>query len=212
MESVPFKRSILVYGFGVNATDYVTQKFSNFNGKKKKAWTCPYYEDWRHMLKRCYSKTFQKERPMYIGCTVSEEWKYFSNFKRWVDEQPNRDWESCDLDKDILVCGNRVYGPETCVYVSKQINILFRNENVRDLPTGVYMKNGRFASSCHNVFTGKLEHLGYFDTVEAAEKYFLQHRLTMFEKLALTQEDPRVVEAIRNKYLPKETAEMIDYD
>jgi len=204
VERGPYKRNTLAYGFGINDSDYVTQKFTNIEGKKKRIWTCPYYEDWRQMLKRCYSSTFQKERPMYVGCTVCNEWKYFSNFKRWVDEQPNRDWQNCDLDKDILISGNKVYSPDTCVYVSKQINILFRNENNRGLPTGVYMKNGRFVSSCHNVFTGKLEHLGYFDTPDEAEECFLQHRLAMFEKLALTQEDPRVVAAIHNKYLRKE--------
>lgn len=196
MERGPYKRKLLVYGFGINDADYVTQKYDIVEGKRRRVWVCPYYEDWRQMLKRCYSTPYQKDRPMYVGCSVCEEWRYFSNFIKWVDQQPNRDWQNCDLDKDILVNGNRVYSSETCVYVTKQINILFRECKERDLPMGVYRKNGKFSACCQDVFTGKLEHLGSFANIEDAENCFLSHRSSMLIRLAGEQQDLRVSAAI----------------
>ena len=57
--------------------------------------------------------------PTYKGCSVSEEWLRFSNFKRWMEKQ---DWDGKQLDKDILFEGNKVYSAETCVFVTSVVN------------------------------------------------------------------------------------------
>ena len=71
------------------------------------------------MLARCYSAKFQEHCPTYTGCTVAEDWLKFSNFKDWMEKQQ---WEGKQLDKDILFEGNKVYGPDTCVFVSPMVN------------------------------------------------------------------------------------------
>lgn len=52
-----------------------------------------------------------------------------------------------DLDKDILVKGNKVYSPDTCVFVPHSINGLFtgcnKGRNKRKYPLGVYYDSGK---------------------------------------------------------------------
>ncbi len=70
------------------------------------------------MLQRCYSESYLNKRPSYRGCSVCEEWKTFSNFMAWMK---NKNMENLELEKDILVPGNKLYSPETCVFVSRWI-------------------------------------------------------------------------------------------
>src|SRR5690606_1832927 len=114
----------LVCGVGVNDADYAIQKFETIgyvDGKQKQklVWGCPYYRTWANMIERCYSDKTQNKNPTYKGCSVSEEWLTFSVFKNWMEKQ---DWEGNQLDKDLLFEGNRLYSPETCVFVSPMVN------------------------------------------------------------------------------------------
>ena len=61
---------------------------------------------WYAMLNRCYNP-LSNRAAAYKNCSVCDEWLTFSNFKRWFDEHHVEGYE---LDKDILVKGNRVYG------------------------------------------------------------------------------------------------------
>ena len=80
------KSGRLVYGAGINDADYVVVKLGTIevNGvrKRKRVWYCPYYRVWTHMLERCYSDKYQDRKPTYKGCSVSEEWLRFSNFRQ----------------------------------------------------------------------------------------------------------------------------------
>lgn len=114
------------------------EKTSTSDGKH-----LPSYETWQSMIKRCYSEKLQAKHPTYIGCTVCDEWKYYSNFKKWYDENYYNcnDGYRVSLDKDILVKGNKVYSPETCVFVSAFINSLlvkpYTYNRKNSLPRGV---------------------------------------------------------------------------
>lgn len=89
------------------------------------------YETWRDMIRRCYDKKIQEEKhKSYKNCSVCEEWHNYSNFKEWFDiNYYELKGESITLDKDILIKGNKVYSPETCIFVPKSINSMF---NKRD--------------------------------------------------------------------------------
>ena len=92
----------LVCGVGINDADYAVVEWETIgyvNGKQnqKRVWECPYYKVWGSMLKRCYSDKYQERYQTYKGCTVSEEWLTFSNFKNWMEKQ---DWEGKHLDKE----------------------------------------------------------------------------------------------------------------
>jgi len=86
------------------------------SGKRTKAYTA-----WRNMMQRCYRVGFLKTRPSYIGCTVCDEWQDFSVFASWFSDNYI---EGCHLDKDIKITGNKIYSPETCLFVSKAENTL----------------------------------------------------------------------------------------
>ena len=101
------------------------EKTKDENGETIKS-----YSVWTSMLKRCYSDKCQKKQPTYKGCCVCEEWLNYSNFKKWFnDNYYEIEGEQMNLDKDILVKGNKIYSPETCVFVPKKINTLFVKSN-----------------------------------------------------------------------------------
>ena len=78
-----------------------------------------HYLTWMNMLERCYSMKSLARNTTYVGCTVVEEWHNFQNFAKWFEENYI---EGYHLDKDIKVEGNKVYGPDTCLFVSKEDN------------------------------------------------------------------------------------------
>ena len=85
------------------------------------------YKLWSDLLNRCYNSN-HKYYKNYGGknIKVCDEWLCYANFKEWYEKHYYElDNERVELDKDILVKGNRVYSPETCVLVDNDINLLF---------------------------------------------------------------------------------------
>lgn len=120
-----------------------------------------------NMYKRCYSQILQKYKPSYKECSVCEEWynpefagkhlrqnknPYRAAFYQWVREhfysiegQP-----TVQLDKDIRVKGNKVYSPQTCMFVPMSINSFFggiESASLSHLPKKVEFdsKSGKFS-------------------------------------------------------------------
>jgi len=73
------------------------------------------YSAWYNMLLRCYSRSKPARYKTYDDCTVCDEWHSYQNFASWFEANKVRGLE---LDKDILIDGNRVYSPETCSFVT----------------------------------------------------------------------------------------------
>jgi len=195
----------MVYGVGINDAGYTVRKqiecgYVNGKRKRKVVWVCPYYQMWTGLLGRCYSERNLKDYPTYIGCTVCEEWKRFSNFKAWMEQQ---DWEGKHLDKDILFPGNKVYSAEKCVFISPFVNtFVVECTSLRGKwPIGVYLNsNNKFQAQCQNGFTKVNEYLGSFDTPEEAHGAWLTRKLELDKLLAAEQGDPRVAKALVERY------------
>ena len=162
----------LVKGVGINDANYVTSKavYTTVDGKRKKVvvWYCPYMLRWRNMLDRCYSP--QREKlATYNEALVCNEWLTFSNFKEWMSAQ---DWEGKELDKDLLVKGNKIYSPETCVFVPSYINNLLTGRYSDKLP-GVLKNSGSkknpYRVTCRDGNGGLLQ-LGLYKTELEAHK------------------------------------------
>ena len=84
------------------------------------------FKIWQSMIERCYSEKFQEKNPSYKKCIVCEKWHNFQNFADWFYENVyDCNNEKLQLDKDILVKGNKIYSPETCILVPQRINTLF---------------------------------------------------------------------------------------
>ncbi len=79
---------------------------------------------WKSVLERCYCPKWHKNKPTYKDCIVAESWHNFQNFAQWFEENYK---EGFELDKDILLKGNKVYCSNLCCFVPAEINTLFRS-------------------------------------------------------------------------------------
>ena len=199
------KKVKLVCGVGINDAEEPVQKRSaciREDGRKvyKLDWCCDFYCTWTRMLSRCYSEKSLARLPTYIGCPVCDDWWKLSNFKEWMN---NQKWEGLELDKDILYRGNKVYSPETCVFVEARVNsfILDRRHSKYDLPPGVsyYKRYGKYQAQCKS-FAGVDTFLGYHGTPEEAHQAWLSFKLEQAKLLAAEQDDPRVAKALIDRY------------
>ena len=206
MKSKKLSTPRLVYGVGINDADYAVEKKEEIgyvNGKRKwkRVWYCPYYRAWVSMLARCYSENLQDRYPTYKGCSVSEEWLRFSNFRRWMEKQ---DWEGKQLDKDLLLEGNKVYSAEACVFVTQTVNsfTIGCGSARGEWLIGVYWnkEKNKFKSGCRNPFTKKQEHLGYFTCEQEAHEAWIKRKLELAYELAAIQTDERVAKALISRY------------
>ena len=167
------------YGVGINDSHYVTQPI--VNGKQI---VDPAYRAWAGMLIRAYDQKFHAKCPTYVGVTVYKEWHSFSAFRAWWLANYR---DGFSLDKDLLVVGNREYGPEACIYVPQSLNTftIDRGALRGDLPIGVCLdkSSGKYQSWCCNPITGKQNNLGRFTTPEEAHKAWLTYKLKLADKL-----------------------------
>ena len=163
---VSHRRRSLVYGFGVNDADYMVGSV--------RSGVCPAYSAWRGVIRRCYSDAELARYPTYRGCSVDDDWRSFMKFREWYITNHKDGWH---LDKDLLLLGNKVYGPKTCVFVPPAINLfLTDHRSCRGaLPIGVSLdpRSGRFYARAHDG-RGRLRHVGCFnDEREAHEAWAL---------------------------------------
>ena len=133
------------------------------------------YDLWHNMLQRCYSDSFKKRCPTYEGCEVSENFKYYTFFYEWCNKQigfGNGGWQ---LDKDLLVKGNKVYSEDSCVFLPQEINSLLVKSNASrgEHLIGVCWDKAKKAFKAQvRKNKGKSEHLGLFKTeLEAFKAY-----------------------------------------
>lgn len=91
-----------------------------------------------------------------------------------------------DLDKDILFKGNKVYSPETCVFVPHTINVLFLNSKKSrgDLPVGVSYSERDKKYRAEMSFMGRQIKLGTFDTAEDAFARYKEYKEDFIQDLA----------------------------
>ena len=155
-----------VYGIGVVGTKYP----SRVNGVETKE-----YMLWKDMLKRCYNDSFKKKNPTYEDCEVSDNFKSYEYFYEWCHKQIGFDNEGWQLDKDLLIKGNKVYSEDSCVFVPKDINLLLikRTASRGEHLIGVYWSNTNKAFVAQvRKNKGKRDYLGSFNTeIEAFKAY-----------------------------------------
>lgn len=74
------------------------------------------------------------------------------------------------IDKDILKKGNKIYSPQTCVFVPKQINSLFVFSKSRrgNLPVGVSYDKEQKKYQAYYTVNGKHIRIGRYDNLEEA--------------------------------------------
>jgi len=163
------------------------------NGKHTRA-----YVKWRNMLTRVYNPKELIKHPIYKNSSVVEDWHNFQNFAEWFYQQPNHEIACHDLDKDLLIPGNKVYRPEACSFVPQQINKLFvySLERKGDLPVGVSM-NGKYYQV--NVSNGnEMKYIGTYHTVTEAEEVYKREKKKVAIEAANKYKDQILPEVYRN--------------
>lgn len=195
----------LVFGVGINdSSDPVTRQ-EKVNGKWKTTWMCPYYRRWAEMLRRCYSEDVKRVNPTYEGCNVSEDWKLFSNFKAWMKKQS---WKGLQLDKDVLLDGNKLYSETTCVFIHNIVNT-FLSDSGRG--RGRYLLGASldkrlvtkpYRSQVSNPFTKKLEYLGMFSSEQEAHQAWRARKYELAVELSksIYVTDERVATALVERF------------
>ena len=184
-----------VYGVGVLGAKYPTK----VNGVITKE-----YILWNHVLERCYSNTYQKKHPTYIGCEASENFKSFEYFYEWCHRQVGFGNEGWHLDKDLLTKGDKVYSENTCVFLPQEINkVLTKREVSRgNHLIGVCWCNTKKAFVARvSKNKGKQEFLGHFKTEIEAFNAYKQAKEAFVKEQAnkwKSQVDDRAYNALMN--------------
>lgn len=174
----------LVYGVGVNDSTSVVY----VNCKPTKA-----YSLWKSMLARCYASSYQKSKPTYAGCSVSKEWHSFSSFESWFIGHYS---EGLSLDKDILFPGNKVYGPDTCVFVSQALNslLLDSGHSRGECPLGVGFVKSRQKYVATVCAGAENKYLGIFTTPLEAHRAWQLAKADIIE--TFPTDNPRIKAAL----------------
>ncbi len=179
------KREKLIHGWGVNDLDYKVRLRDNFINEqgvivKKDIWFCPAYLNWSGMIGRC------GRHKNYLDASVDSGWKHASEFKIWFDKNYVEGWQ---LDKDILISGNRVYSASTCAFVPAYLNsvLLLSNATRGEYPLGVsfykfkhYKRSKPFIAQCRNESLGTT-YKDYFHTAREAHLAWQKAKILSFE-------------------------------
>ena len=185
-----------VYGVGYMGNNFELK--SSCNGKK-----CPIYEVWFKMMERCYSKKVHGRFPSYIGCHVSDDFKDYSKWRVWYDDYQYKH-DGWQLDKDLLIKGNKTYSIETCVFLPHIINSTLTKSNKT---RGNYLI-GTYFDKQYKKFVAKIslgagnqKVLGYYDNEYEAHLSYKKAKEEYIKELADKYKDlldPRAYEALYN--------------
>ena len=172
--------------FGVGCIGVGKFKPFDENGKPTKC-----YMTWLSMLTRCYDPKCQERYPTYKGCKVCKEWHNFQVFAEWYYKHYYEiEGQTMHLDKDILCKGNKIYSPETCVFVPQFINTLFvkRDKARGEYPIGVSKHRNKFRAQLAKG-NGKRIHLGVHSTPEEAFQAYKQAKEEYIKEVAEEYKD-----------------------
>lgn len=140
------------------------------------------YTVWHSMLDRAYSKAYHEKQPTYKDASVCNEWHNFQVFAKWMEENYISGYH---LDKDLVIKGNKVYSPETCIFLPREINNFISSTKATNTSgcIGVtwYPLTNRWLVQ---IYINKVhKNLGYFLDKKEAEEVYTQARAVEAKKL-----------------------------
>jgi len=168
---------LLIYGHGIIDSGNTYDE----KGKLLKSYTA-----WHGMLSRSLSEYEKSRHPTYKDVTCCKEWLHYSTFKKWFDiNYYEIEGQKMDLDKDILFKDNKIYSPETCVFVPRRINTMFMKHSAKRgvYPIGVYFNKTRnnYTARCLCEYD---KFLGSFATSEKAFNVYKEYKEKRIKEVA----------------------------
>ncbi|HEY3984612.1 hypothetical protein [Cedecea sp.] len=174
------KKRTPLYGHGIYDADFPSHVMIG-----KSMVSHPAYSVWHSMLARCYSEKRQMQNPSYIGCSVSSEWHFFSEFLQFYRGSFH---DGYHLDKDLLVIGNRTYSSQRCVFIPRYINNFTTASNSARgaLPQGVCFDKNRGLFMASISIDSRRKLLGHFR--DPFEAHLAWHREKMKKAISMKDE------------------------
>lgn len=176
----PFHKSL--YGIGMFGVGEFKSKINNKITYE--------YAKWQQMMSRAYDVHTKLRQKAYQECSVREDWHNFQDFSSWLINQKGYGLVGWQLDKDLLVEGNKEYSPDCCVIVPPAINNTLTGSNQNNgLPRGVCWHIGaeKYIAQCR--VNSKIIHLGYYYDIISAKEAYNNHKLTVLKDLAEVYRD-----------------------
>ncbi|HCQ0858605.1 TPA: hypothetical protein OGU99_000531 [Escherichia coli] len=161
------------------------------------------YDKWTGIIRRCYSLKRTDKNLSYINTTVCDEWKYYSNFKKWFKLHYI---EGYQLDKDIIGGDKDIYSPETCAFIPGLINSCIIDGNRGNNYIGVsYFNDDRCSKKYRPAickFGKQIRNFGLFHTPEEAHQVWQREKIKylyeIIEKYSSVV-DLRVINGIKRR-------------
>lgn len=179
-------------------------KYNNVNG----LWipTKPYLL-WNAIRSRCRAGgSVQLRSTTYEGCYMSENFKDFQFFAGWCELQIGYNvvdelGRPFEIDKDLLIKGNKSYSEDTCVFLPRQVNNFLRTmQGKRGLyPLGVSFEkaSGKYVATC-TLLSKTRKKLGRFDSALSAHLAYKRCKEALAKDLALKYNSIIDVRAVKS--------------
>ena len=115
-------------------------------------------EYWSKMLQRAYCPIYKEAHPTYEDVVVCKEWLNYQNFAEWCTKRKQYGNLGYNLDKDIIIRGNKEYSEDFCSLVPQRINKLLVTKTFlsKKLPLGIHTIKDRkgavtgYTASCRD--------------------------------------------------------------
>lgn len=145
---------------------------------------------WSKMMQRAYCPVYKKEHPTYESVTVDRNWLNYQIFAEWCTKRKQYGNLGYNLDKDIIIRGNKVYAEDRCALVPQRVNkLLITKTHVNsDTPLGVKRIRDKFnrvigyTATCHD--NGKELYFGYYPNPIDAFYAYKEGKETLIKKVA----------------------------
>ena len=176
-----------VYNVGITGAKY---PLIDDVGKDKKE-----YKLWSSMIHRSHLLKYNENFPTYKDIICCKEWLLYENFYEWLHSQENFEKlmyiKDIELDKDILIKGNKIYSSDTCCLVPHNVNTLFiKSDKTRGkYPIGVTYKtrDSVFEVQCN--INGKETYLGRSKTPEEGFLIYKNFKENLIKQIAQEEYD-----------------------
>jgi len=175
------------------------------------------YSIWNGIYNRYYKADGRTYGRCYDEATMCDSWlNNRDSFVEWyMNNYYECDYESMDIDKDLLVPGNKHYSPETCCILPQTLNVMLSNCKKHrsrkginynmDLPLGV-----RYDDRVQ-VYYGQIRPFGHDESVKLS--YWEMPEQAFEEYKRFKQADIIIMAAKYKSKIPRHVYEsLIKYD